>query len=325
MKNRERVIEGTIKIKASLEDVWEAWTTEEGIKSFFAPACDINILPGGKYEIYFNPDAPEGMKGGEGLKVMAIQPMKMFSFTWNAPPHLSEVRWHQTHVIIRFSEENSCVKVTLCHDGWGTGDEWDEAYDYFTRAWKQIVLPRLEYRFENGPINWENPPKPENLNIRTNFNIREINSSDKESVVNFVKRNWGSHLCVSKGQMHDTSVLPGFICYEEKEIIGLITYNIVNNECEIITLDSLDTHKGLGSELILKVIEKAREKSCMRVWLITTNDNVKALKFYQKRGFELVGFYRNAIDISRKLKPEIPETGTEKIPIKHEIEFEILL
>jgi ribosomal protein S18 acetylase RimI-like enzyme len=77
--------------------------------------------------------------------------------------------------------------------------------------------------------------------------------------------------------------------------------------------------------LINNVIEKAKKCNCMRVWLITTNDNTHALRFYQKRGFEWVGFYKNSMDDSRKLKPEIPELGDDNIPIKHEIEFELRL
>ncbi|MCP4298528.1 MAG: SRPBCC domain-containing protein [Proteobacteria bacterium] len=158
MKNRELSITGEVKVEATLQEVWNAWTTEEGIKSFFAPACDIEIHPDGKYEIYFDPNAPEGEKGGEGLKVMAVQPMKMFSFTWNAPPTLPKVRGQRTHVVIRFFPEKEGTTVTLCHDGWGTGGEWEDAYNYFQIAWCEIVLPRLRYRFKHGPINWANPP-----------------------------------------------------------------------------------------------------------------------------------------------------------------------
>lgn len=82
---------------------------------------------------------------------------------------------------------------------------------------------------------------------------------------------------------------------------------------------------GLGTELVNRVIEKAKESNCRRVWLITTNDNTSAIRFYQKRGFEWVGFHKDAIEESRKLKPEIPELGDDGIPIKHELEFEYRL
>ncbi len=163
MKEHEKAIICEIQVKANLDDVWKAWTTEDGIIGFFAPGCNIDFRPGGNYEIYFNPDAPSGQRGGEGVRILAIQPMKMFSFTWNAPPHLPSVRKQHTHVVIRLFPDESGTKVTLYHDGWGSGSEWDEAFDYFNQAWNQIVLPRLIYRFERGPIDWNDPPGTDEL------------------------------------------------------------------------------------------------------------------------------------------------------------------
>jgi GNAT superfamily N-acetyltransferase len=97
------------------------------------------------------------------------------------------------------------------------------------------------------------------------------------------------------------------------------------HECEIVTLDSKVNNIGLGTKLINKVIEKAKEIGCKRIWLITTNDNSHAIRFYQRRGFEWIGFYRDVMKDSRKLKPEISEFGYDNIPIKHEIEFEYIL
>lgn len=146
-----------------LEDVWDAWTTEKGIKTFLAPACKVDLRPDGMYEVYFNPESPPGEHGGEGLRVLSIQPMKMFSFTWNAPPILTKVRGQRTHVVVRFFPEEGGTRVTLYHDGWGSGGEWDKAFEYFQKAWKEVVLPRLKYRFEHGPIDWNDPPSIETL------------------------------------------------------------------------------------------------------------------------------------------------------------------
>jgi uncharacterized protein YndB with AHSA1/START domain len=155
----ERAIYGEIVVNANRDEVWEAWTTEAGVKSFFAPGCNLDLKPDSLYEIFFNPSAKPGERGGEGLRIMAIQPKQMFSFTWNAPPNLPEVRNQRTHVIVRLYElDLGQTRVTLYHDGWGNGGEWDKAFEYFERAWKRIVLPRLRYRFEHGPIDWDNPP-----------------------------------------------------------------------------------------------------------------------------------------------------------------------
>ena len=163
--NNEKAILAEVKVNADLEDVWDAWTTEKGIKTFFAPACKVDLRPDGMYEVYFNPGSPPGERGGEGLRVMSILPMKMFSFTWNAPPILPEVRGQRTHVVVRFVPEEGGTRVTLYHDGWGSGGEWDKAFEYFQKAWKEVVLPRLKYRFEHGPIDWNDPPSIETLSI----------------------------------------------------------------------------------------------------------------------------------------------------------------
>lgn len=161
--------------------------------------------------------------------------------------------------------------------------------------------------------------------MKNKFNIVKISKFDKNLISNFISHSWGSPLSVSKGMINDTALLPGFICKDKNKIIGLMTYNIENNECEIVTLNSERRNKGLGTMLINKVIETAKGKKCKRVWLITTNDNTNSIKYYQKRGFEWVGFYKNAMIKSRKIKPEIPQLGNNKIPIKHELEFEYIL
>ncbi len=108
----------------------------------------------------FNLDAEPGLQGGEGNCLLAIQPGKMLSFSWNAPPELPTVRDQRTHVTVRFAALGPQVThVWLRHDGWGVGGEWDQALGYFERAWGQVVLPRLRYRFEHGPIDWDHRPE----------------------------------------------------------------------------------------------------------------------------------------------------------------------
>jgi len=162
LQNPDRVIRGEVIVEASVDSVWEAWTTEEGIKTFFAPACNVDLRVDGLYEILFFPDADPGRRGAEGMRIMAFQPKKMLAFTWNAPSYLPNVRKQLTHVVIRFTElPEGRTKVTVTHDGWGEGEEWDKAFAYFTRAWKDVVLPRFKYRFSVGPVDWDNLPKIE--------------------------------------------------------------------------------------------------------------------------------------------------------------------
>lgn len=156
MNTNEKVITGEVTVNANIKNVWNAWTTEEGIKTFFAPDCHVDLKVDGLYEMYFDPNAEKGNRGSEGMRILAIQQYKMFSFTWSAPPHLEEIRKQRTYVVVRFEDINDeSTKVTLVNGGYGIGGEWEKAYDYFVRAWKEIVLPRLEYRFRVGPIDWD--------------------------------------------------------------------------------------------------------------------------------------------------------------------------
>jgi uncharacterized protein YndB with AHSA1/START domain len=155
----DRAITGEIILPASLDEVWQAWTTEAGVCSFFAPRACIDLRPGGACELLFDLESPPGEQGGEGIRLLAVLPRQMLSFTWNAPPELPSVRNQMTHVVVRFVPlGDRSTKVSLKHDGWGSSVEWDLAYDYFARAWLQIVLPRLKYRFIAGPLDWDKPP-----------------------------------------------------------------------------------------------------------------------------------------------------------------------
>ena len=161
-RSPDRTIRGEITVNASVDEVWDAWLTEQGVKSFLAPACSIDARIDGPYEIYFDLEAERGQLGSEGARILALEPKKMLSITWDAPPHLSEVRKQWTHVVVRLKETpRGETKVTLTHDGWGEGKEWDEAFAYFARAWVDVVLPRLKHRFSIGPVDWSNPPKSE--------------------------------------------------------------------------------------------------------------------------------------------------------------------
>ncbi len=155
----ERLISGEININANINEVWKAWTTVEGIKSFFAPDCKIDIRVNGKYEILFLQNEKPGRKGSEDCIILGIEENKMLTFTWNAPAELPLARAQRTFVIVRFTEiDERHTQVNLTHIGWGEGGEWDAAFDYFKRGWLKVVLPRLKYRFDVSPVDWSNPP-----------------------------------------------------------------------------------------------------------------------------------------------------------------------
>ncbi len=153
--------------------------------------------------------------------------------------------------------------------------------------------------------------------------IRPLEPCDREWVAHFVAEQWGSTRLVSRGKVHFAEVLPGFVAWLDGARTGLATFCIAGNECELVSLNTMKEQVGVGTTLVEAVSHVARTSGCRRLWLITTNDNLNALRFYQKRGFRLVAVYPNALEQSRRLKPELPLFGSEGIPLRDEIELEL--
>ncbi len=155
--------------------------------------------------------------------------------------------------------------------------------------------------------------------------LRQKNDSDQIWIEEILKRFWASTNIVSRGRVHDASLLPSLIAEFDAVRVGLLTYNIENDECEIVSLNSLTERKGIGTALLKKLEKITRQLDCKRIWLITANDNSHAIDFYKKREFELIKIHQDAVTDSRKLKPEIPLFSEEGIPIQDEYEFEKIL
>ncbi|MDY7108011.1 MAG: GNAT family N-acetyltransferase [Planctomycetota bacterium] len=152
--------------------------------------------------------------------------------------------------------------------------------------------------------------------------IRPASDADRPWMCELLARRWGSPRIVTRGRVQDALALPGFLACLDHERIGLATYDIAGRQCELVTLNSTREGQGAGSALVEAVSTAARQARCERLWLITTNDNLPALRFYQKRGFHLVAVHRNALEVSRRLKPELPLTGIDGIPLRDELELE---
>jgi ribosomal protein S18 acetylase RimI-like enzyme len=157
------------------------------------------------------------------------------------------------------------------------------------------------------------------------MNIRRLTNDDLPCLRKFWIEHWGGEEMVTRGKLYRPEQLEGFVVEAGSEWIGLLTFVIENGECEVTSLDSLREGKGIGSGLIHQAVEEARKRGCQRLFLITTNDNLNALGFYQKRNFEIAAIYRGAVNESRKLKPGIPLIGYNNIPLRDEIELEIPL
>lgn len=153
-----------------------------------------------------------------------------------------------------------------------------------------------------------------------NITIRPLQPNDLAWVEKILKERWGSTKMVTKGRLYEADKLPGYLVENEQGRVGLVTYWEDRDNVEIISLDSLVLRIGIGSKLLDAIIEYAVSKN-LHVSVVTTNDNLDALRFYQRRGFRLINVYPDAIRKSRELKPSIPFVGTYGIPLRDELEL----
>lgn len=157
------------------------------------------------------------------------------------------------------------------------------------------------------------------------YQIRPVTGKDRQWIRELLNDRWGSSTIVTRGRVHDASDLPGFAAFHQDEPVGLLTFHQTDGSIELVSLDSLVKQIGIGRALLDALMSHARDIGCHRIWLITTNDNVKAMRFYQKCGFVFTAIYPNEIEKSRELKPEIPKIGKDGIPLRDEIEMEFQL
>ncbi|MBK5949567.1 hypothetical protein CH339_03465 [Rhodobium orientis] len=153
-----------------------------------------------------------------------------------------------------------------------------------------------------------------------------IPESDTAWIADFLTRYWGAPAIVARSDVIGAADLSGFRAVDRDGTLkGFVSYRIVDGALQIVTVNSVFEGGGTGQALVVRVLFEAREKGCSKVWLVTTNDNLHALRFYQRRGFRIVAVYPGAMEAARKLKPEIPAIGASGIPIRDEIELEFNL
>ena len=248
------------------------------------------------------------------------------------------ILWLFLLVDCKMENEKLSLQVSLLRDDYEKLEiETQKMRKHYARAFYQLVeqdkpvlddltpiLPEREIQ-SIKPFRWLYLNPSLTMRKESPVKILTITEESRDWVRHRLRESWSSTNLVSRGKTHKGDQLPGFIGYLEGEPVGLCTYRIDKNECELVSINSYREGVGVGTGLIDRVIQNARKNSCSRVWLITSNDNLHALKFYQKYGFRLVTIYPGALDISRKLKPEIPLVGLYGIPLRDEIELEFRL
>jgi GNAT superfamily N-acetyltransferase len=157
------------------------------------------------------------------------------------------------------------------------------------------------------------------------FYIRPLEASDQIWVKPFLEAHNHSLIVVSRDNVYDASQLEGFAAIQGETPIGLLTYHLDDEQCEVVTLHSVVEGIGVGSALMTAAQQWAIAAGAKRLWLLTTNDNLLALKFYQKRGLVLRAVYPNGMDAVRKVKPAVPLIGLDGIPLRDTLELEIEL
>jgi GNAT superfamily N-acetyltransferase len=155
--------------------------------------------------------------------------------------------------------------------------------------------------------------------------VRPIRDDERPELARVVTENWGSPVVVSREVAHDVRELPGLVAVEtdSDRWLGVASYRFEAAECELVQIVALERGRGVGTALLDAVTAIARAAGARRVWLTTTNDNLDAIRFYQRRRFRFIWVWRDAVTRARTVKPEIPLTGDYGIAITDEIELEL--
>jgi len=149
--------------------------------------------------------------------------------------------------------------------------------------------------------------------------VREIRDSDRPWLRDFIAAQWGLPVVSTSGP-YDPSRLSGFVAEDDElQTMGAVTYRISEGECEVVTLNSLQENRGVGSALLARVRQLA-DGDGLRTWLITTNDNINAIRFYQRRGMDMRALHCDFADEVRRWKPDIDDRAGG-IQFRHALEF----
>jgi ribosomal protein S18 acetylase RimI-like enzyme len=160
----------------------------------------------------------------------------------------------------------------------------------------------------------------------TRYTLRQLSPADKPVVATILIKEWGSVISAARsiGGAVDASTLPGWLAEQDGEVVGLLTYLVRDDTVELVTINAF-AGGGIGGALVATLVEHCVSTGIRRIKVTTTNDNTRALRFYQRAGFRLTALHVDAVAEARKMKPEIPELGLDDIPVRDELDLTLEL
>jgi GNAT superfamily N-acetyltransferase len=137
---------------------------------------------------------------------------------------------------------------------------------------------------------------------------------------------WGGPVVVGHGVAYDLTTLPALVAVDPTgAVAGALAYALDGAALEVVSIVAARPGGGVGTALLAAAVAEARRRGLARVWLVTTNDNLAALRFYQRRGMRITGVDVGAVDRARRLKPGIPTVGADGIPLHDELTLALRL
>jgi ribosomal protein S18 acetylase RimI-like enzyme len=217
----------------------------------------------------------------------------------------------------------------------------DESFAPARKAHPALAVPRagelsaLAARLEAAgrSVSWDGPRfyvedpfgnRLELLAPHAELRVRALREDERDWAASVIGESWGD-VVIGGGREHRPAELPALVAEADGERAGLLTYAIDDGDCELVTVDALTVGGGIGGALVEALADTARAAGCARLHLVTTNDNLPALRLYQRHGFAIAAVRTDEIATTRKRKPQIPATGHAGIPIRDELELERVL
>jgi len=151
--------------------------------------------------------------------------------------------------------------------------------------------------------------------------VRAVGEADRPMIAWLMMELWGSALQYVHQTVYRPAELPGLIAERDSRVVGLLTFHEDGSVLEVVTLNALERRSGVGTLLMDAAVAEARQRHCQEIRLTTTNDNLDAIRFYQRRGLRLVALRPGAVDRARAEKPEIPRIGDYGIPLRDEVDL----